>query len=102
VSTSAILLVGGYGAVGAHAARTLRALHPTLPLVIAGRRLEPAETLARTLGNARAITVDLARPDLGLDGDLAINAVPRAPAPPAAPRAAARRRRSRDPLGAVR
>jgi hypothetical protein len=75
VSTSPMLLVGGYGAVGAHAARTLRALHPTLPLVIAGRRLEPAETLARTLGHARAITVDLARPDLGLDRDLAIGAV---------------------------
>jgi hypothetical protein len=75
VSTPAILLVGGYGAVGAHAARTLRALHPALPLVIAGRRLEPAETLARTLGHARAITVDLTRPDLGLDRDMAIGAV---------------------------
>jgi hypothetical protein len=75
VPTSPVLLVGGYGAVGAHAARTLRALHPSLPLLIAGRRLERAETLARSLGNARAITVDLSRPDLGLDEHLAIDAV---------------------------
>lgn len=75
MSTSAILLVGGYGAVGSHAARTLRALQPDVPLVIAGRRLGPAEALARALGNARAVTVDLARPDLGLDRDLALGAV---------------------------
>ncbi len=71
----AVLLAGGYGAVGTHAARALRNLHPTVPLVIAGRRHEPAEKLARALGHARAAHVDLTRPDLGLPSDLKLGAV---------------------------
>jgi hypothetical protein len=51
--------VGGYGLVGAQAARLLRERHPDLPLVLAGRRPATARELAASL---RATT---ARVDVG-------------------------------------
>lgn len=72
---SAILLVGGYGAVGSAAARALRTLHPEVPLLIAGRRLEPARQLAQELGHADALTIDLNRRDLALDPGLDVSVV---------------------------
>jgi glutamyl-tRNA reductase len=44
-----ILIVGGYGAVGRVIAKQLASSLPN-PLVIAGRRLEPAQELAAELG----------------------------------------------------
>ncbi|ATB45273.1 saccharopine dehydrogenase NADP-binding domain-containing protein [Corallococcus macrosporus] len=63
VTEESVVLVGGYGVVGTWLARLLRERHPELPLVIAGRRREPAEALARRLGNAEAAVLDVAAPD---------------------------------------
>lgn len=74
-STNPVLIVGGSGFVGAQAARALRKLHPTLPVAIGGRNLERAGAVAREIGNAEAVAVDLSRKDLGLPGGKAVSAV---------------------------
>lgn len=61
-----ILLIGGYGAVGSEAARTLRRLHPRTKLIIAGRDRTRAAALAADLGEAEGVHCDLTAPDLGL------------------------------------
>jgi saccharopine dehydrogenase-like NADP-dependent oxidoreductase len=53
-----ILLVGGYGVVGAQVATMLRRHHPGLQLLVAGRRLEAAAGLATRLGNAEPVRLD--------------------------------------------
>jgi hypothetical protein len=63
-----VLLLGGYGSLGARTARVLRALHPSVPITIAGRNATRADALAREIGNAATTTIDLDRPDLGLPG----------------------------------
>ena len=65
----AVLMLGGTGTLGARTARILRSLHPDLPLAIAARDQERARSLARSLGHAVSIAVDLGRPDLGLPDD---------------------------------
>ncbi|QKR99874.1 hypothetical protein F9288_09660 [Sphingomonas sp. CL5.1] len=52
--TRPVLLMGGYGVLGAELARTLRRRQPDLPLAIAGRTIGRAEALAVELGNATA------------------------------------------------
>ena len=49
-------------------AKHLRDLHPDVPLAIAGRNLEAAQSHANELGNAVAYRVDIAgdEPDMGL------------------------------------
>jgi len=54
-----VLLAGGYGVVGTQVAEILRQHHPDLKLVIAGRRPEQANALARKLGNAEAARIDM-------------------------------------------
>jgi hypothetical protein len=71
----AVLLVGGSGLVGAVAAETLRALHPTLPIAIGGRDAAKAGAVAARIGNADAVRIDLARPDLGLPAQSAFSAL---------------------------
>lgn len=67
-----ILLVGGYGVVGAQVAELLRRHHPQLRLVIAGRTLASAQALANRLGNAEVLTIDTHAPDpLSAAGKLA-------------------------------
>ena len=61
-----VLIIGGSGVVGAQAARTLRKLHPDLPIIIGGRDLGRAEKVAAGLGKATAAGIDLTRRDLGL------------------------------------
>lgn len=61
-----ILLIGGYGAVGSEAARTLRRLYPNVKLLIAGRNRTRAAALAAELGRAEAVECDLTTPGLGL------------------------------------
>ncbi|KQX55414.1 MULTISPECIES: hypothetical protein [unclassified Ensifer] len=61
-----VLIVGGSGVVGSQAARIIRRLHPTLPIAIGGRDLGRAEAVAREVGGAVGVSVDLSRPDLGL------------------------------------
>lgn len=64
-----ILLLGGYGSLGARTARLLRRRHRDLPLVIAGRDLAKAQALADELGFAAPAVIDLAATDLGLGPD---------------------------------
>lgn len=56
-----LLVVGGYGLVGAQAARLLRQRDPGLRLLIGGRHPERAAEFARSIG-ARAVAVDVGRP----------------------------------------
>ncbi|WP_426131237.1 NAD(P)-dependent oxidoreductase [Pararhizobium sp. PWRC1-1] len=70
-----VLIIGGSGVVGSWTARTIRKLHPDLPLAIGGRDLAKAEAVARDIGGATGIKVDLDRPDLGHSGDQAFSAV---------------------------
>lgn len=70
-----VLIVGGSGLVGSQAAKVLRRLHPTLPLTLGGRDLARAEAVAKEVGGADAVRVDLGRPDLGLPDGRAYSAV---------------------------
>lgn len=72
--TNPILLIGGTGKVGRHAARILRDEHPEAPLLIGGRDLARAQEAADPLGHAEGVMVDLSREDLGL-GDRPVGAV---------------------------
>ncbi|WP_319518902.1 NAD(P)-dependent oxidoreductase [uncultured Martelella sp.] len=74
MSPHPILLIGGSGIVGRHAARYLRDAHPDAPLLIAGRDRDRAEAVAQGLGKAEAARVDLSADDLGL-GDRPVGAV---------------------------
>ncbi|MGW0249745.1 saccharopine dehydrogenase [Nocardia goodfellowii] len=64
-----VLMMGGSGQAGSDTAAILRRWYPELPLTIAGRNLERAQRVADRLGVADAVTIDLARDDLGLPAD---------------------------------
>ncbi|MCE9671720.1 NAD(P)-dependent oxidoreductase [Myxococcus stipitatus] len=70
-----VLIIGGSGVVGSLAAKALRRLHPTLPLVIGGRDMARAQAVARELGHAEATRVDLERADLGQPASRAYGAI---------------------------
>jgi hypothetical protein len=70
-----VLIIGGSGTVGSQAARTLRRLHPGLPIVIGGRDVAKAAKIAAEIGNARGLGVSLDRRDLGLSANEAFSAV---------------------------
>lgn len=61
-SEGRVVLVGGYGVVGAQLASLLRERHPDLPLLIAGRRDAPARELAARLGRAEGVALDVRSP----------------------------------------
>jgi hypothetical protein len=70
-----ILLLGGSGSLGSKLARTLRRMHPQLPIAIAARDADKAGLLAQELGNATVVQVDMQRKDLGLAPGAAFSAV---------------------------
>lgn len=74
-SQQPVLIIGGSGVVGRQAAEQLRRLHPDLPIAIGGRDLVKAQAVAQALGNAVAVTIDLARPDLGQKPEMAYSAI---------------------------
>lgn len=74
MSLKPILLVGGVGIVGRHAARYLRTAHPDVPLLIGGRNLARAEAAAAEIGGAQGVALDLTHDDLGL-GERPVSAV---------------------------
>jgi len=74
MSIDPVLLMGGSGSIGNHTAAALRAQHPDLALLIAGRDLAKAQQAAERIGNARAVVIDPAADDLGL-GDQPVSAV---------------------------
>jgi hypothetical protein len=60
--TRRILLAGGYGVVGAQAARLLRKHHPEAEILIGGRREKEAAALASSLGgSAKAAVTDVTK-----------------------------------------
>lgn len=70
-----VLILGGSGQAGSGTATTLREWHPELRFTIAGRDLGRAQRVADELGDADAVTIDLARGDLGLPPDGRYSAV---------------------------
>ena len=54
-----VLIVGGYGVVGEQIASVLRRRNPSLRLLIGGRTVEKAQTLAARLGNATGVAFDV-------------------------------------------
>lgn len=71
-----VLLIGGSGVVGRRAARALRKLQPELPIVIAGRDVQKAASVAaETGGPTTSLAADLGRDDLGLPLDASFGAV---------------------------
>lgn len=70
-----VLIIGGSGVVGSEAARTLRRLHPDLPIAIGGRDMAKAEAVAAEIGRAMAARIDLGRADLGQPDGAAYSAV---------------------------
>ncbi|MBZ4412718.1 NAD(P)-dependent oxidoreductase [Myxococcus sp. MISCRS1] len=61
-----VLFIGGSGVVGRRAVKALRDLQPHLPLRIGARDVTKASALAREVGHADAVRIDLERDDLGL------------------------------------
>ncbi len=58
---STVLITGGYGGIGAHAARAIYAAMPNSVLLIAGRNARQAQRFAQSLGRrAEALELDLA------------------------------------------
>lgn len=74
MSPHPILLIGGSGVVGRHAARYLRDAHPDAPLLIGGRDWTKAHEVAAEIGGAEGAAIDLDADDLGL-GDRPVGAV---------------------------
>lgn len=70
-----LLVIGGTGAVGSRAVKTLRRLQPALPIAIAARNVTRAAALAGETGNARALAIDLERRDLGLSAQESFSGV---------------------------
>lgn len=58
-----LLIAGGYGAVGSHLTRYLRQLSPDVEIVLAGRNPEKGEALARELGKAETVYLDVEKPE---------------------------------------
>lgn len=61
--TKRILLAGGYGVVGAQAARLIRKHHPDVEILIGGRRQAEAEKLAAEIGKAQGVALDTTEAD---------------------------------------
>ena len=62
MTQNSILIAGGYGLVSQQLATFIRQRHPNLPLTIAGRNPEKANTLAQELGNATSFQLDTEQP----------------------------------------
>ena len=60
LGNGAIFIAGGYGVVGAQAARILRDRNPSVRILIGGRDGDKAAALASELGNAAGVVFDIA------------------------------------------
>lgn len=74
MSSAPILLMGGSGVIGRWTARSLRAAHPDVPLLIGGRDLAKSEEAAAEIGHAEGVVLDPAADHLGL-GERPVSAV---------------------------
>ncbi len=70
-----VLIIGATGVIGSRTVKALRTLQPGIPLTLASRDVKEAEVIARQIGNANAIEVDLGRANLGLSDSLQFSAV---------------------------
>jgi len=75
VALGQVLFAGGSGFVGRTAVRWFRKLHPNVPVLVGGRNLQSTGEVAQEVGAAEAVAIDLDKPRLGLDNDVAIAAV---------------------------
>ena len=66
MSSDPILLMGGSGSIGRQTARSLRAAHPDVPLLIGGRDLAKTREAAAEIGQAEGVVLDPCADDLGL------------------------------------
>lgn len=73
--TEKVLFVGGSGVVGSRTVKLFRERQAGIPILIGGRNLEKAQAVARELGSAEAIEVDVDKPGLGLSRDVPLAAV---------------------------
>lgn len=60
---NSVLIAGGYGVVGQQIAEIIRAHHPELPILIAGRDPAKGQALANRLGYADVIALDMLQPN---------------------------------------
>lgn len=74
-ATGKVLFVGGSGVVGSRAAKLFRERHADVPILIGGRDLEKAHAVAREVGNAEAVQVDIDKPGLGISENTFVAAV---------------------------
>lgn len=75
MTTQQILFAGGSGTVGRTAIKWFRERYPDVPVLVAGRNLQAAGEVAREVGAAQAVAIDLDKPRLGLDDGVALGAV---------------------------
>jgi hypothetical protein len=75
MTTAQVLFAGGSGVVGRTAVRWFRERHPNVPVLVGGRNLQAASEVAQEAGAAQAVAIDLDKPRLGLDDDVAVAAV---------------------------
>lgn len=73
--TDKVLFVGGSGIVGRQTVKLFRQRHPYQPIMIGGRNLENASAVAKEVGTAEAVSIDLDKPYLGLAPDASVSAV---------------------------
>jgi nucleoside-diphosphate-sugar epimerase len=70
-----VLFAGGAGFVGRTAVRWFRQRHPSVRVLVGGRNLQAAGKIAKEVGVAEAVAIDLDKPHLGLGKDVAVAAV---------------------------
>ncbi len=70
-----VLIIGGSGLVGSQAAKMLRRLQPDLPITLGGRNLARADAVAKEVGGADTVRIDLEQPGLGLPDGKAFSAI---------------------------
>lgn len=58
-----VVIVGGYGVVGQQIARIFREKNPNIPITMAGRNPEKAQTLLTELAPANVLKIDLDKPN---------------------------------------
>lgn len=61
-NSKTILIAGGYGVVGSRIAKILDRRNPDIRILLGGRSLDKAQTLARTLRNATGVRFDVDDP----------------------------------------
>lgn len=75
MTTAPVLFAGGSGSVGRKTIAEFRRRYPDVPVLVGGRNLKAANEVAQAAGLAKAVAIDLDKPQLGLGDDVAVGAV---------------------------